>query len=257
MPSPRYLSESRPCASGEYGNQAKPLFGAARVDPLLGASLQHAVVVLQRDGPVQAQRLGKPGVFGDHLGIVVAPAEVADFARFHQLIERPQRLLGRRLAVRMVYLIQVDVICLQSAQAVVAGIDDMLASRPLAVRAGPHAPPALGRDGQRPPVLVLHPASHDLFRPTGGIDIGGIEKVDPLFDSGIQNGERLLVGDTSAEVDPCPQADLGNRQAGAAQSSIVHNSAVSFLFLSYSGYLVTLYYDGTGAQASFCVSFSR
>src|SRR5579884_1657985 len=99
----------------------------------------------------------------------------------------------------------------------------MLAARALPIGAGPHPSAAFGGDGQRAPILALHPAAHHLLGFAACIDIGGIEEINTFFHRGFQHRERLCVLNPSAEIDPGAQTDFRYLQAGSAQLPVVHN----------------------------------
>ena len=83
-------------------------------------------------------------------------------------------------------LIEIDEIGAETAQAVVDFAEDRLARQPGAVRSRPHPAMDLGRDHD---ILaareLLQRAADDFLRGAVGIDVGGIEEIDPEL-------ERLL-----------------------------------------------------------------
>ena len=78
-------------------------------------------------------------------GREVRAAEVAHLALAHQIVEGPQRLLERRLRIGRVRLVEVDVVGLQPAQAILDGLEDVPARQPLVVGPVADAHAALGR----------------------------------------------------------------------------------------------------------------
>src|SRR6201997_2700348 len=76
----------------------------------------------------------------------IRTAQVEDLALPRKVVEGPQRFIQRRLRIRSVRLIKIDVISLQAAQTPLDRIKDMLAREPSVVGSAPHWNPALGRE---------------------------------------------------------------------------------------------------------------
>ena len=117
-----------------------------------------------------------------HAGEVAAP-DVEHLALLHEHVHRLPDLVPRRVAVDVVHLVEVDVVGLQPAQAVVARLADVRAPR-----AGPSFGQSLarvvdlGREHRplAPTVALREPAADDrLGEPAPvAVDVGGVEEVD-------------------------------------------------------------------------------
>ena len=94
-------------------------------------AIDQVVVVLHRRRSASAVPIGEiastlrelPRVHGRR-------ADVARLARAHDVVERLERLLDRRLRVEAMDLVEVDVVDAEPAQAVVDGVLDVLAREP-------------------------------------------------------------------------------------------------------------------------------
>jgi hypothetical protein len=115
--------------------------------------------------------------------------EVTDLARLDEQVQGAQRLLERGLAVPLVHLVQVDVIGAQAAQAGLAAGDDVVKGQAGVVRAVAHGHPDLGGEQQLVPAAPQDLA-HDLLGLAAGVDVGGVDEVDP----GVQAHVHLPAG---------------------------------------------------------------
>jgi hypothetical protein len=88
-------------------------------------------------------------------------------------------------------LIQVHVLHLQASQRIVAGLNDVFAAKAPPIRAGPHRAEHLGRDHD---IIarshLFEPLPSDFFAAADGVNIRGIEKVNP----GLQRDREVLAG---------------------------------------------------------------
>ena len=160
--------------------------------------------------------------FGELPRIHRRGADIARFARLHHVAQRFQRLLQRRLIIPAVNLQQVDILHIQTAQAVVDRLHNIFtrqALRQIAERevnlGGDHNLLATRESLQR--------AADDLFAAAVGIAVCGIEKVN----AGLQ---RLLDQRTAARFRQRPgvatavrlakshaaKAETGNLKVGVA-----------------------------------------
>ena len=82
-----------------------------------------------------------------------------------EIVERAQRFFNRRMDIRPVRLVEIDVIGLKALETILHGAQDMPPAEPLAVRAFPHAPANLGRQDNVLPVSPLpHPLADNRLR---------------------------------------------------------------------------------------------
>jgi hypothetical protein len=120
----------------------------------LDSALEQAVFILRRNVGRKAAGARNPERLGQLPGGEVAAPEVADFAGVHQVGERLERLLLRRVGVGRVKLIQVDVIRVQAPETVLGGGHHVAARR--AVQVGPlaHRHPELARHDDLAPAFA-------------------------------------------------------------------------------------------------------
>ena len=116
-PSPSYLPDSSPPASGLHTISPTPSDCQHRHDLALQVAPDHGVVGLQRGDPRQPAPLGDPLRLGHPPRRPVRHADVAHQALAHQLVQRLHGLLDRRGPVGAVDLVEVDMVELQPPQA--------------------------------------------------------------------------------------------------------------------------------------------
>src|SRR5262245_15577521 len=104
----------------------------------------------------------------------IRTADVTNLARAHEIIERAERFFDRRERIEAVQLIQVDVVGSQTPQAVVDGVDQVIARRADVIQCRPGAKCALRRN-QQAIAPTLDRLSKNLFCATSRIDVGRIE----------------------------------------------------------------------------------
>ena len=162
------LVATRQHAAGErvVGDDADAVRAAERQHLVLDHPKQQVVARLDAVEAGEAVRVAGPEGVTQLPGREVGAADVAHLARLDQCVQGAQRLLNGRVRVGRVDLVQVNVVGLQAAQAVLAGAQDVLAREALLVRRLAHGAPALGRqhDPFARPALG-QPAAHDLLRP--------------------------------------------------------------------------------------------
>jgi hypothetical protein len=166
----------------------------------------------------------------------VAAADVEHLALADELFHRLPDLFPRRRPVDVVHLVEVDVVGLQPAQAVLAGLADVVGGEVPVVRAGAHRLVDLGRENDPLPAPALgEPAADDLLRGAeallhvrglrAAVDVGGVEEVDALFERLVHDREAgRLVGDP-AEVHR-PEREPADLQARASEVRVLHRMLV-------------------------------
>ena len=125
-------------------------------------------------------------------------------------------------------LVNIDIVGLETAQAVVAGIHQVFAGKTFAIDARPHTPSSFGGNGKRASVFALHPAPHDFLRLAACVNVGGIEEVDAFLYCGVQNGEGGVILYPAAKVDPCSEANFRDPESRVSQRSIIHNNVLPY-----------------------------
>src|SRR5271163_2889584 len=132
-------------------------------------------------------------------------------------------------------LIKVDVIHLEPAQGVLARLDHMLAAESALVRPWTHRPMQLGREHDIVARSQLaQPASGDLLAAAVGVNVCGIEEIDPALE---RDGEMLtrLIGverpvtlhrprrHLAAAIAHTSETDARNGNSGIAKLGILHS----------------------------------
>ena len=121
-------------------------------------------------------------------------ADVAHLARAHHIVQRFQRLLDRRRLVPAMDLVEIDVVRLQPAQALVQLEEDLLARKPAAVRPIAHHAVQLGRDhGVFALGVSLQQAPQHALAVAVRVYIRGIEEVDARVQRLAEKRRALLL----------------------------------------------------------------
>ena len=228
------FADIRPAAGQEAARQRRPrdhphaLVLAQRQHLPLFLAVDQVVLRLHRHerrpavGPRDAQHLHElPGVHR-------AGADVAGLAGAHDVVQRLQRLLDRRLIVEPVDLVEVDIVDAQPAQRPVDAVQDVLARQAAVVGIAAHRPVDLGGDHHLVPlgVFLQRLAGHPLALALG-IDIGGVEEVDPGLHRTLEERQRRLLVQhprppLGGAIGHAAQTQARNLQAGVAKANIVH-----------------------------------
>ena len=119
-------------------------------------------------------------------------ADVAHLALVHQVGQRAERLVDVGVGTRPVHLVEVDVVGVEAAQALLALTQDPASRAAAHVRIGAHVAVHLG--GEHDVVAAaLDRLGHDLFRLSARVHVGGVDEVDPGIERGVDHVDRLVV----------------------------------------------------------------
>jgi hypothetical protein len=217
------LPVSFPPASGDQGMMPSPVGPRHRDQLALDAPVQEVVGRLLAHEAVQPQLLGRPQRL-DHLPRGVrARADVAHLALADQVVERAQRLVDRDAALRAVDLVQVDVVGLQAAEAVLTGLHDVEAGVPPGVGVGVvHLAVDLGRQKHPVPLAALleRHAGHR-FRLAAPVHVRGVDEVAAGVEEPVDHPARLVLLGLPPEGHHA-QAPDAHLRPGAPQRSVFH-----------------------------------
>ena len=161
---------------------AEALVDRDRDQLVLGLAGLQRVVDLLGDEALELVALRDPERLHDVPGRVVRAADVADLALADEGVQRLEGLLERGHAVPAVELVEVDVLHVETAQAVLDALDDVLARRAGVVGPVAHREAALGREEQVVAV-VLRRLADDLLGHARRVHVGGVDEVDAVVDA--------------------------------------------------------------------------
>ena len=197
--------------------------------------LEQAELVLHPTEACEPEPVARLQRFLQLLRVEIARADRAHLPGLNELVERPQRLLDRRLRVGLVRQVQVEPLDSQPLQAAFQLPQDPLARETAIGGVSGHRPVDLRAEQNRLAALAAPLADPGLAAPTA-VGGRGVEERDPCGPGSVHQGERLHLGlalpkelrrrADPAEV-PAAEPDPGKLEAGSAQLPIVH--AVSVL----------------------------
>jgi hypothetical protein len=143
----------------------------------------------------------------------------------HEVIERAQCLLERRLDVEAVRLQQVHVVGAEPLERALERLGDVLAREPAVVGVRPGGPVHLGEDLDR---VAAHAAQRKAEEPLGlalVVDVGGVERRHPGVEGRAHAGSRDVLADLPAVGDPVAVGDRRHHHSGAAEVAVLHRGA--------------------------------
>src|ERR1035441_3869749 len=109
----------------------------------------------------------------------VGQSDIANLPLAHKIVERPQRLLERRVAVPSMYLVQIDVIGLQPSETALHFAHDVHAGRSAPVEILAHREPDFGGEDNLVPHALQGIPDLSLALPEA-IHVRRIDEVNPL-----------------------------------------------------------------------------
>ncbi len=148
----------------------------------------------------------------------------------HDVVQRLERLLDRRLVVPAMDLVEVDVIRAEPPQAGVDLDHDGLARKALAVGVRAHRVVDLGRDHDLVPSgEVAQGAADDLLARAVGIGVGGVEEVDAELEGSFDERPALFFVERPGmraslrhPVAHAAEADARDLEAGLSEIDVFH-----------------------------------
>ena len=167
---------------------------------------------------------------GDLRDAPLARAPVEHLALGDEVVHRAGRLEDRRRGIGAVAVVEVEVVDLQAAERVVAGLDDMFAGETGLV--GLVVLPAeedLARNevAAAAPAGFLQDRAHHEFGLAVGVGLGVVEKINAGVVGGVEELFRDGVADLLAEGDPRAEGERADLQAGFAERTMGHAHAGS------------------------------
>ena len=217
------------------GNDADA-FGLAKRNHLaLFFAIEQVVMILHGNKTRPAVQVGEIERLGELPGVHGRGADVAHLARFHHVVQCLQSFLDRRFVIPAMNLVEVHIVGLQTAEALVEFEEDGFAGEAAAIGLVAHDAVDLGGDdhGFAAGVCFQESPEH-LLAVAAGIDIGGVEEVDPeierlakkglafLFVKGPGVAAGLEFARGRRSVGHAAETDAGNFEAGLAEVDVVH-----------------------------------
>jgi hypothetical protein len=121
-----------------------------------------------------------------------------------------------------VHLVQVDPVRAQAAQRVLDRPDDPPPRGAALVGIVAHRHEELRREHDVV-AAALECLADDLLGLTGGVDVGGVDEVDPRIEGAVDDADRVVVvGVAPGAEHHRAEAELGDLDAGASEWAVVH-----------------------------------
>jgi hypothetical protein len=178
---------------------------------------------------LQAPLPRRPLRFHDLTGGKGGRADVADLALMDEIGQRAERVVDVGVRVGTMHLVEVDPVGAQAPQRVLDLGDDPAARDAAAVGIVTHRPPELRgqHDVVAPPLQGL---ADDLLGFAGGVDVRGVDEVDPGVERAVNDAGRVVV----VGVAPGPEhhraeAELRDLDACASEWAVFHESSYPYL----------------------------
>src|SRR5580658_5795963 len=159
----------------------------------------------------------------------IRASDVADFAAFDESVESRKSFFDRSKRVEAVYVVDVDVIDAEAAEAVVAGLEKVMARGAEIVGAIAHGERGF-RGDQNAIALAGDGFAEDFLGRAARVDVGGVKKIDAGFKAYVHKASSF--GDVAAAPGfeefggPAEgagaEAENGNLEAGMAKLSEFH-----------------------------------
>ena len=176
-------------------NHCHPFIDTQRNHFALFLAIDEVVMVLHRHESRPATRLCDVQHLRKLPAVHARGADVERLAGLHDVVQRFERLLDRRLRVEAMDLVEVDIVGREAAKRGLDRQHDVLAREAAIVRPGTHRKKDLRGDHDVVAAAEFaQGTSDDRFRHTDGIHVGGIEEIDAHFDRALEERTgRFLV----------------------------------------------------------------
>ena len=235
--------------AGDFGNRASAADFAGKTSPTEGAPDKRA------DFLIESERHQLPFIFAADEGVVdlmadvagpavtlgnrerlhempagkIGAGDVADFAAFDEGVERFESFFDGREGVEGMHVVDVDVIDAEAAEAVFAGLDQMMTGGAEVVRAVAHGEGGF-RGNEDAITFVGDGFAKDFFGEAAGIDVSGVKEIDSGVEADVDEarGFRNVAGAPGFEefVAAAERAGAetqnGNLETGMAELSEFH-----------------------------------
>src|SRR5262249_17035045 len=208
-------------------DHADPVRTARREHLELDGARREVVQALLRDQAQEVARRGGGVRLRDVPAGEVAAADVQDLPPRHEQLERLPVLVPRRVPVDVMHLVEIDVVGLEAAQALVAGPPDVQGRQAIVVRSLAHAAVDLGRqdDALATSTALRQPAADDLLGDAlarlPAVDVGRVEEVDAELEGPVHDGAAVGFAGEWTEVHRA-QAETAHLHTGTPEPDVLH-----------------------------------
>src|SRR4029077_7238066 len=157
----------------------------------------------------------------------VAAAGVQPLALRHEHLERLPDLVPRRVPIDVVHLVEIDVVGLEAAQALVAGPTDVQRGRASVVRSLAQAAVDLRRqhDALATAAALCKPAADDLLGDAlarlPAVDVRRVEEVDAQLEGPVHDGAAVGFVGEGTEVHRA-EAETAHLHTGTPEPDVLH-----------------------------------
>ena len=197
-------------------------------------AVEEVVVVLHGDEAGPAVEVGEIEGLGELPGVHGRGADVAGFAGFHDIVEGFEGFFDGGFVVPAMDLVEVDVVGLEAAEALVDFEEDRFAGEAAAVGVVAHEAVDLGGEDDVFAFGVgLEEAADEFFAGAVGVDVGGVEEIDAEIEGLLEEGLAVVFvegpgvaagssGRWGDAVGHAAKTDAGDFKAGVAEIDVVH-----------------------------------
>ena len=158
---------------------------------MFGVAGEQRIIDLLRDVARGAEPVGDGQGFHQVPAGVVGATDIANLAGPYKIVERPQGFLERRERIEAVGLIEVDVIRAETAQAGLAGFDEVAARESGFVGAGFETNECFSGEDNLLPASAQRLAE-DFFGLAERINVGRVEEIHAGLDADFDQAARLV-----------------------------------------------------------------
>ena len=175
----------------------------------LDATGEQGIERLLADEALAAAPLGRPLRLHDLVRRERGGADVAHLAGADEVGQCPERLVDVGVGIGAVHLVEVDPVRAEPAQAALDRLHDPTPRVAALVRVVAHDAVELRREHDVVAPAARQSLADDLLRLARGVDVRGVDEVDPRVERAVDDANRLLV------VGVAPRAEHHRRRGRA------------------------------------------
>src|SRR5208282_1035106 len=199
------------------------------------AAVEQVVLVLRRDVRGKSAAARYPERIDGLPRGEVTTSDIADLARANEIVQRLESLLLRRIGVRGVNLIQIDIVSPEPSKARLGGRDDVAARPAAQVGAVAHRHAEFGRDDDLATAISERLAEQLFGAAPVAVYVGGVEQRDAVVERLMHHRARLLRVASHAKV-VASQSDGRNLESRVTELAIFHDCSFRRAASEYRGW---------------------